>query len=264
MSTLQSLIEGGGECGAANPVVELARQFTAQSSSAAEDPTASLIRDIHHPETLLGQQGHHGQQQQQPIGASFSAAAHLLSSNSRSSAAVEQQQNQQQSSSAPFDMVALLESMREMDSQMERAMKRGHDLDQDPDLGDFVEEAEPAGKLSGTGDPLLCSGAGLLEDLDSGWEEALKLANNNASSSSLLDATGFEATGSSSAAIDDSWEEALLASVGTPAVLPGGGNNWVDEYFRTLDARLEGIEEREESARPAENGHGRRRRSCQP
>lgn len=263
MSSLQSLIEGGGDCGAANPVVELARQFTQSTSSSAvaEDPTTSLLRDIHHPETLVGQQQSQGHQQQQPIGASFSAAAaaaqHLLNS-SRSSVQQLEQQNSQ--NSAPFDMNLLLEQMREMDSAMERAMKRGHDQQdqQDHHLGDLGEvlgdelSGGGGGKLSGTADPFL--GSASLED---GWEEALKL-NDNETSSSAVDFGGFGGHPSSSTSLlDESWEEALLATVGTPDVLlsaeeTGAGNNWVDEYFRTLDAQVDHQEEAEEAAHQAE------------
>ena len=272
MSSLQSLIEGGGDCGAANPVVELARQFTQSTSSSAvaEDPTTSLLRDIHHPETLVGQQQSQGHQQQQPIGASFSAAAaaqHLLNS-SRSSVQQLEQQHQQNSNSTPFDMNLLLEQMREMDSAMERAMKRGHDQqDQQEghhhhlgDLGEVLgdELAGGGGKLSGSTDPFL--GSASLEDGGGGWEEALKLNDNETSSSSSA-AVDFGVFGghppSSSSLIDESWEEALLATVGTPDVLlsaeeTGAGNNWVDEYFRTLDAQVDRQEEAEEAAHQAE------------
>lgn len=247
MSSLQSLIEGGGDCGAANPVVELARQFTQSTSSSAvaEDPTTSLLRDIHHPETLVGQQQSQGHQQQQPIGASFSAAAaaqHLLNSSRSSVQQLEQKQNSQ--NSAPFDMNLLLEQMREMDSAMERAMKRGHDQQdqQDHHLGEVLgdELAAGGGKLSGSTDPFL--GSASLED---------------ETSSSAVDFGGFGDNPSSSSLIDESWEEALLATVGTPDVLlsaeeAGGGNNWVDEYFRTLDAQVDRQEEAEEAAHQAE------------
>ncbi|KAH9397431.1 hypothetical protein TYRP_003747, partial [Tyrophagus putrescentiae] len=208
MSSLQSLIEGGGDCGAANPVVELARQFTQSTSSSAvaEDPDH---QDIHHPETLVGQQQSQGHQQQQPIGASFSAAAaaqHLLNSSRSSVQQLEQQQNSQ--SSTPFDMNLLLEQMREMDSAMERAMKRGHDQQDQQD----------------TTTTLVI------------WVRCSEM---------------------SSLVVVVSWEEALLATVGTPDVLlsaeeTGAGNNWVDEYFRTLDAQVDRQEEAEEAAHQAE------------